>query len=113
MKNINAINLCVTYNCNSRCNSCQIWKIKDSPNINISDLNNFLNQKSLKNLKEISITGGEPTLHPEIIEIARIISEVKNVNEIYFTTNGIRTEKIIEILDVLYRSRKNSSGCIS
>ncbi len=45
----------ITYNCNSRCKMCFIWKIKDFPQIAPAEY-----AKLPTTLKDINISGGEP-----------------------------------------------------
>ncbi len=45
-------------------------------------------------IKEVRLTGGEPLLRPDIIEIISSISKLENAPEISLTTNGIRLASI-------------------
>ncbi|MBM4302692.1 MAG: GTP 3',8-cyclase MoaA [Deltaproteobacteria bacterium] len=45
-------------------------------------------------IKKIRLTGGEPTLRPDLLEIARAISEISEVEKIALTTNGY---KLVEL----------------
>ncbi|MBT4071635.1 MAG: radical SAM protein, partial [Candidatus Magasanikbacteria bacterium] len=47
----------VTYNCNSRCTMCNIWKIKNSPELPVKEY-----EKLPRSLRDINISGGEPFL---------------------------------------------------
>ena len=72
---IEYINLPITYSCNARCVMCDIWKInkedkeKLNSEITVPQLIEFFekNKSRLKRLKNIGITGGEPSLKENLI----------------------------------------------
>ncbi|MFH1457400.1 MAG: radical SAM protein [Patescibacteria group bacterium] len=91
--------LAVTYKCNAKCKMCDIWQIKNHEDMAISG---FL--KLPQELKYINISGGEPFLHPQILEIIQNIKKVCPKSNIIFSSNGLATEliynKIQEILKI-------------
>jgi len=95
---ISKIMFAVTYNCNSRCNMCNIWKRKSKNELSTKEIKNFFlkNKKLLKDLKVISLTGGEPFLRKDLVEIVRIIANFKKEIHIHISTNGLLTERIIK-----------------
>lgn len=44
-------------------------------------------------INSIKITGGEPLLHPHIVEIVKMLNSVKNLKDISMTTNGLLLSK--------------------
>ncbi len=82
--------------CNSRCNYCEIWKIKPKNEINIDHIQKML--KSLnKNLIWLSLSGGEVTLvkyYYELIDLA--VKECKNLRILAFTTNALAVNRAFE-----------------
>ena len=70
-------NLAVKYRCNSRCTTCNIWQIKNPSELTPMDIKKLFteNQAFLQDIKSIQITGGGPTLHPQLPEIIKIIHE--------------------------------------
>lgn len=103
---IRNLNFAVTYRCNSKCLSCDIWKryLKDNSlakkELNLNDIKKIFSQ--FNNLKIASLTGGEPFLRDDIVDIIKCIrSESINIS-----TNGFFTDKIIkackEILQIPY-----------
>lgn len=79
--------LAVTYNCNSRCVMCDIWKMKPHEDLQPED---FLKLPST--LKYVNISGGEPFLHPKIVEIFRNVRKAAPKAQIIFSSNGFATE---------------------
>jgi Fe-coproporphyrin III synthase len=93
--------IAVTYKCNSRCKMCNIWQKPETAEIS-PDV--FL--KLPASLKDINITGGEPYLRNDIIEILDNIEQRCHPAKIVISSNGYLTEKITatakEILNKKY-----------
>ncbi|MFH1610739.1 MAG: radical SAM protein, partial [Patescibacteria group bacterium] len=89
--------LAVTYKCNAKCKMCDIWQIKNHNDMDVSD---FL--KLPRELKYINISGGEPFLHPKIVEIIQNIKKVCPQSNIIFSSNGLAVELIKQrVKDIL------------
>lgn len=80
----------VTYRCNSRCRMCGIWKKKDH-----YDLPLEFYKKLPSTLEEINITGGEPFLRQDFVDILDVIYATCKPKKISIPTNGFLTEKIV------------------
>jgi len=84
--------------CNSRCKTCNIWKNK--PKMKIAEqlkLEEY--EKIFKNFSSVfwvTITGGEPFLRDDIVEIIRIVYEKTKPRFITIATNAILTKKIVD-----------------
>lgn len=93
---IRNLNFAVTYRCNSRCLSCDIWKnyIKDKSllkeELSIEEIKAIFLQ--FKHLESVGITGGEPFLRDDLADIIR---EIK-ARSIIISTNGLMPERIIK-----------------
>jgi len=91
--------LAITYNCNSRCRMCNIWKTENLP---VLDLDQY--KKLPNNLKEVNLSGGEPFLRPDFNEIVKILIELNSRVRIIISSNGFATdlikEKMQEILKI-------------
>lgn len=73
----------VTYDCNSRCVMCDIWKIRDFPMLPVSEF-----RKLPSTLRDINISGGEPFLRPDLPEVIQAIVETCPKARIVISTNG-------------------------
>jgi MoaA/NifB/PqqE/SkfB family radical SAM enzyme len=84
----------ITYNCNSRCKTCGIWKINSKNELKTKEI-----KKIFENINPswVNLTGGEPFIRNDLYEIAKIISK-KDVYLLNITTNGILVEKTIKTL---------------
>lgn len=75
--------IAITYNCNSRCVMCDIWKIKDFPELPPSEY-----AKIPKTLRDINISGGEPFLRTDIADIIAVIQKRCPKARMVISTNG-------------------------
>lgn len=84
--------IAITFRCNLRCQMCNIWKEK--PNRQELPPSEYL--KLPRSLKTINITGGEPFLRDEIVDILKVIHDLTPKSRIVISTNGLLTERIIK-----------------
>ena len=90
----------LTNNCNSRCDYCDIWKVKDFENeINLDDtIKLFDNMGS--SLVWLALSGGEVTLvkylDSMLIEARK---RCKNLKIVTFTTNALLPKKVIQLTE--------------
>jgi len=87
------LSIILTYRCNSKCSMCYIWKYPTQPNYEI-DL------KTLEKLPDgfdyLNLTGGEPTLREDLMEICDLLYPKAKTLEI--STNGLNAERLIPII---------------
>ena len=78
--------IALNYRCNSRCSYCYIWQ-QQSDNAPLADLQRVIEQLANLGVLLISLTGGEPFLHPDL---AHIVAHVRRTGRICsITTNGL------------------------
>lgn len=86
----------ITSKCNSRCAHCFNWK-----NLNKNDdLDIFQIESILKRLPEIEnllLSGGEPFLRDDLLEILKLFKKYNNIKTISIPTNGLLGDKIIDV----------------
>jgi len=98
------INFPVTYKCNMRCSMCDIWQrySKDSKKLReeltLDEIKKIFseNRDFLSNVKSVGLTGGEPFMRDDIVDIVRVIHENLPKARIGAQTNGFMTERIIK-----------------
>ncbi|HBG49576.1 MAG TPA: hypothetical protein DDW90_08780 [Cyanobacteria bacterium UBA9971] len=83
--------IAVTYKCNAKCIMCNIWKNTSADLLKPED---FLKLPS--SLKDVNLTGGEPFLRNDIVEIARNLTKLNSGIRLIFSSNGFLTDKIVE-----------------
>lgn len=82
--------LAVTYNCNSRCIMCDIWKIHGFPELPSSEF-----KKLPSSLRDINISGGEPFLRPDLPEIVANVAKACPKARIIISTNAFATDLVV------------------
>lgn len=82
----------VTNRCNFRCKHCFYWKKlnQEKNELNLKQIAKVV--KSLKHpLNMVSITGGEPTLRKNLVEICNLFYKINKTKRINISTNGFLT----------------------
>ena len=104
---LEAISLELTHRCICRCRMCNIWQIPNSvSDLPLSTWTKLLSSPELCNLRELDITGGEPFLRSDLNELLNWICRAKpeqfpQLKTLAITTNGILTDRILEITSAL------------
>ena len=83
----------VTYRCNARCVMCNIWQIKDFPEMAPKE---YL--KLPASLKDVNISGGEPFLRTDLVEIIKNVKKACPKAGINISTNGFLVDTIKRVL---------------
>jgi MoaA/NifB/PqqE/SkfB family radical SAM enzyme len=96
-----ALSMEITHRCIARCVMCNIWKIPAT----VSDLPmhawiDLLDRPFFRHLKELDITGGEPFLRDDLLELILGICDVKarrlpDLRSVAITSNGFLTERVV------------------
>lgn len=95
-KEIIHVNFAVTYNCNSFCKTCNIWQIyKENPKkikneLKLNEIHSiFNNSVYLSKIQGINLTGGEPILRKDFVDICGFFIEKYPQINLGITTNGL------------------------
>ncbi|MBU0481322.1 MAG: radical SAM protein [Proteobacteria bacterium] len=83
--------LIVTYRCNAKCYMCNTWQ---HPTLPREEFSSALVSKLPTGLKFINITGGEPFLRKDIIDL--IDTALYRTERLVISTNGYFTDRIID-----------------
>lgn len=89
------ISIVVTHECNRNCPFCIDRNRGKVEFIMLSDVKKALRFAKEKNIKDILLVGGEPTLHKDIVQIAKICQ--KEGLNVVLTSNFDNLEKIYEL----------------
>ncbi|MGV8048741.1 MAG: radical SAM/SPASM domain-containing protein [Anaerolineaceae bacterium] len=84
----------ITSRCNLRCSHCFYWHELNSQQdeLSLSEIEKMAS--SLLSPIHLSITGGEPFLRQDIVEICSIFNKVNGCRNIGIATNGFKSERI-------------------
>jgi len=86
----------LTRDCNQTCRIC--YNVRTKTTMNIGIMTNLLRKYQPS---RVTLTGGEPMLHPQFIDILHLVSA--SVNEISLCTNGtLLTPQVIRLLGELH-----------
>src|SRR5436190_14497936 len=88
------INLCVTYWCQYRCKTCNIWQRKPTDELSTDELLRFFSKN--RSVSWLDLTGGEPFLRKDfgtVLEAA--LAECRHLAVVHFPTNGFLTDRIV------------------
>ena len=102
--------LIVTHECNKHCKFC-IDKYRGRYEyITLENVIKALERAKRQGLKEILIIGGEPTLHPNIVEIAKTVKEYgfKSILTTNYTTPWVlkQLDGIIDCFNISFYNQK-------
>lgn len=91
MKHLNQCIVAITRNCNLRCSFCYAKETGYAENeiINYKDITEIVDFCDQAKVKYVVLTGGEPTLHPNLIDIVEYIKDKNHEIVPTMTTNGI------------------------
>jgi len=98
MERLREATLAVTYKCNFRCSMCNIWKVSDFDELPPEE---YLKLPS--SLRSINITGGEPFLRKDIVEVVRRIHEAAPSSRMVISSNGFTTDRITSLMGEMRR----------
>ncbi len=88
----------LTDKCNLRCTYCMpesgVDWISKAKHLTAEELNRVVGILCELGISEIRLTGGEPLLHPEILDIVKVLNKLPTKPEISMTTNATRLDKL-------------------
>ncbi len=93
-RSIEYLRISVTDRCNFRCLYCMpeaglAWLPK-SDILSYEEITDVVRQLAPLGLRRLRITGGEPTIRPQIHELIRMLRAVPEIEDIALSTNGAR-----------------------
>jgi Fe-coproporphyrin III synthase len=86
-----------TYRCNAKCNMCNIWEF---PTSREEEFDPKILEKLPTGMIRLNITGGEPAVRENLMEIVTILNSKTKRLEI--STNGYYTDRLIEIAKLFH-----------
>lgn len=112
-RSIEYLRISVTDRCNFRCVYCMPehgleWIPRDEI-LTAPEIQEMVAQLAPLGLARIRITGGEPTIRPDLCDIIARISGVDGVTDIALSTNGVRLEAMAGSLRAAGAARVNIS----
>lgn len=105
----------VTRHCNSRCIMCNLWQTKTSSVLSLDQIEHIFSYNNFSFIRVLVLTGGEPTLRADLIELFKIISaHCPHLELVQLATNGLNPPRVLKqvremlnwmeaVLDSVYR----------
>lgn len=100
---IDYLRVSVTSRCDLRCVYCTpgARRRSEAQSLRDEDILRVVQAAARLGLRRVRLTGGEPTLHPGLMELIRAISGIEGVEEVSLTTNG---QRLADMADDLARA---------
>ena len=96
------VNLALTYWCQYRCLTCNIWKQRPTDELTTAELERFVERN--RNVSWLDVTGGEIFLRRDIDDILEMFaSRWPALALLHFPTNGFLTDRIVPVTERLVR----------
>ena len=112
-RSIEYLRISVTDRCNFRCVYCMpetgMQWLPKSEILSYEEIAEVVGQLAPLGLRRIRITGGEPTIRPQIHELIRMLRAVPEITDIALSTNGVRLPEIAPLLREAGLDRVNMS----
>jgi len=105
------LTLGLTYRCNSRCKSCRIYE-KQSPELSLTEWEKIFTSIG-KAPYWFTLSGGEPFLVKDLVEICRAAYRICRPGIINIPTNGLLVEAIPEMTAAIARDCPNTQIIIN
>lgn len=103
-REIDYLRVSVTDKCNLRCIYCMDEKdnsfLKNDEKLTDDEIYRIVKESSKLGIKKVRITGGEPLVSPDLVNLVSKINSIPGIEEIYLTTNGILLADMIDELAV-------------
>lgn len=101
-RDINYLRISLTDRCNLRCLYCMPLhglSFVPSPDLlTAAEIEKVVRAAAGIGFRKFRLTGGEPTLRPDLVEITRRISSVGGAHDLGMTTNGMLLERLAQPL---------------
>lgn len=92
------IQMPITSRCNSRCVTCNVWRHRERIDIDDVALKKALEDPFFSEVKAVGLNGGEFSLVPHFKEILDALTSLPRLKNVYFISNGIAGQRIIEYM---------------
>ncbi len=110
---ITYLRISLTDHCNLRCVYCMPkeglqWQPRANQ-LSAEEIARVVETAAQGGVKRVRLTGGEPLIHPHIVEIVRRIASIPNIEEVSLTTNAMLLERLAQPLADAGLTRVNIS----
>ncbi|HSY22679.1 MAG TPA: radical SAM protein [Polyangiaceae bacterium] len=82
----------VSYRCNARCGMCDSWRMKPGHELTANEIGAMF--QKLGRLDVVRVTGGEPFLRKDIVDVVDAIQDASRPLVLHVTTNGSMPDEV-------------------
>lgn len=100
------IQLPITYNCNSKCVMCNIWKMDHSNEMTVEEFATFMKDDIFKEVEAVGINGGEPSLVPNLPEYIKEVLNLPKLKSLNIISHGFSQKPLLKSLEEIYKMCK-------
>lgn len=111
-RQINYLRVSVTDHCNLNCIYCTAGSVPHLPRSEIlsyEEIHKVVQVAASMGINKVRLTGGEPLLRPDLSKLVQMLSQIKGIDDISLTTNGILLVKYAVELKKVGLNRVNIS----
>lgn len=112
-RSIEYLRISVTDRCNFRCLYCMpetgLQWLPKADILSYEEIAEVVAQLAPLGLRRLRITGGEPTIRPQLHELVRMLRDVPEISDIALSTNGVRLPQLAPMLREAGLDRINMS----
>jgi MoaA/NifB/PqqE/SkfB family radical SAM enzyme len=87
----------VTFTCNARCIMCDSWRKTSDSDLDLAEIDRIFRQ--LPRMDAVRLTGGEPFVRRDLLEIAHLAQDKLHPLFLHVTTNGFLPDRIIDFCE--------------
>lgn len=97
-RTIDYLRVSLTDRCNLRCRYCMPTEglrfIADDSLLDAAEIETVVRVAAGMGFRKVRLTGGEPTLRPDLLDIVARIARVPGIEDLAMTTNGLRLPRL-------------------
>jgi GTP 3',8-cyclase len=113
-RSIEYLRISVTDRCNFRCVYCMpleglAWLPKEEI-LSYEEITEVVRQLAPLGLRRLRITGGEPTIRPDLSTLVRMLKSIPEIEDIALSTNGVKLPELAAPLRLAGLDRVNISA---
>ena len=112
-RQVTYLRVSVTDRCNLRCVYCMpaegVRQVPREAVLRYEEIAEVVREAADQGIRFVRLTGGEPLVRPELHRLVRMIAEIKGIEDISLTTNGLLLERQAQALKEAGLNRINLS----
>jgi len=112
-RKINYLRISITDRCNLRCRYCMpesgIKLLQHQDILSLEEIVDFTRIAVSKGIDKVRVTGGEPLVRKGVVNLVKLLADIKGIKDLSMTTNGVLLEEFAKPLAEAGLNRINIS----